>query len=118
MSEPESPHQLLTVAEQVELEKRLMQCESVRKFDDKGERESVAIADALGDLEKVFRKYLDQLLPRVLAATTCNALEDVLLDMRLEFQEVVFHLWYPKSFRVHLLGEDAQPPSIDTRLRP
>jgi hypothetical protein len=117
MSEPESTHQLLTVAGEVELERRLAQCEHVRQFDD-SERESAAIADSLGDLEKVFRKYLDQLLPRVLAATTCDALDGALSDIHVEFQEIVWHLWYPKSFRIALLGQDARPPWIDPRLRP
>ena len=109
---------LLTPAGVIELEKLLMQCERVRQFDDPGHRESAAIADALGDLEKVFHTYLDELLPRVLAATTCDALEDALLDIRMEFQELVWHLWYPKSFRNQLLGDDSHPPSIDTKLRP
>ena len=74
--------------------------------------------DKLGDLEKVFHTYLDELLPRVLAATTCDALEDALLDIRMEFRELVWHLWYPKSFRNQLLGDDSHPPSIDAKLRP
>ena len=117
MSECQSTNQLLTAAGEVELERRLAQCERVRQFDD-SQRESAAIADSLGDLEKVFRKYLDHLLPRVLEATTCDGLEKALSDIHDEFQEVVWHLWYPKSFRNVLLGHDARPPSIDTRLRP
>jgi hypothetical protein len=118
MSEHETARQLLTVTGEIELAKRLAQCESVRRFDDPKESEAAAIADALGDLEKVFRKYLDTLLPKVLAASTCEELDDVLFETRVEFQEIVWHLWYPKSFREHLLGEDSSPPWIDTRLRP
>jgi hypothetical protein len=118
MTEFESSHQLLTHARVIELERRLAQCESLNQFDDPDQRESGAISHALGDLEDVFRKYLDQSLPRVLAATTCDELEAVLFDIRLDFQEVVWHLWYPKSFRAQLLGEDSQPPAIDKRLRP
>jgi hypothetical protein len=117
MSEPQSTNHLLTVAGEVELERRLAQCERVSRFDD-SERESAAIANSLGDLEKVFRRYLDHLLPRVLEAKTCDALETALSDIHGEFHELVWHLWYPKSFRNVLLGQDAHPPSIDTRLRP
>jgi hypothetical protein len=117
MSEPESTDQLLTASGEVELERRLALCERIRQFDD-SERESAAIADSLGDLEKVFRKYLDQLLPQVLTATTCETLETALSDIHTEFQEIVWHLWYPKSFRRALLGDDAQPPGVDTGLRP
>jgi len=117
MSKPESSSQLLTVAGEVELEKRLAHCERITQFDD-SERESAAIADSLGDLEMVFRKYLDVLLPQVLAATTCDALDNALSDIHVEFQEIIWHLWYPKSFRAALLGHDAQPPWIDTSLRP
>jgi hypothetical protein len=118
MSEPELSKHVLTPAGVIELEKQLMQCDGIRRFDDPGHRESAAVASALGDLETVFRKYLDELLPHVLAASTCDALEDALVELRAEFQEVVWHLWYPKSFRVQLLGEDSRPPSIDTGLRP
>ncbi len=118
MSESEPQQQLLTIARRIELEARLAECESVRRLDDPSQRESAAIADALGDFEKVFRNYLDELLPRVLGATTCSQLEDALSDIRTEFQELVWHLWYPKSFRRPLLGDDSQPPGIDTRLRP
>jgi hypothetical protein len=118
MAESEPSHHLLTPARVVELERLLAQCTSVKKFDDPDQRESGAISLALGDLEDVFRKYLDQSLPRVLAATTCDELEAVLFDIRLDFQEVVWHLWYPKSFRAQLLGEKSRPPAIDTRLRP
>jgi hypothetical protein len=118
MPEFEAPNQMLTLAARGELERRLAQCESVRKFDDGLERESAAIADALGDLEKVFRRYVDEWLPQVLAATTCEEVDDALSEIRIQFQEVVWHFWYPKSFRTQLLGDDAQPPTIDTRLRP
>jgi hypothetical protein len=118
MSESQSRHPLLDPTKRVELEKRLNACEHVRRFDDPGNRESAAIADALGDLETVFRRYLDQLLPKALAATSCDELEDALFDIRMDFEEVVWHLWYPKSFRVQLLGEDSQPPAIDKKLRP
>jgi hypothetical protein len=74
MPEFEAPNQMLTLAARGELERRLAQCESVRKFDDGLERESAAIADALGDLEKVFRRYVDEWLPQVLAATTAKSL--------------------------------------------
>lgn len=116
---PESePGRLLTVAGETELANRLMKCDSIRKLDDPGQPEGPAIADALGDLETVFRKYLDELLPRVIAAPTCDALEDALADMRLEFQEVVWHLWYPKFFRTPLLGQNCRPDFINTSLRP
>jgi hypothetical protein len=118
MSETDSSHQLLGVARRVELEKLLDACEQVNRFDDHGHPESGAIADALGDLEIVFHRYLDELLPKVLAATSCDEIEDALSDIRMDLQEVVWHLWYPKSFRVQLLGEDSQPPAIDKRLRP
>jgi len=118
MSESEPHQQLLDPAGTVALEKRLNACERVRQFDDPAERESVAIADALADLETAFRNYLDQTLPHLLAATSCDAIEDALTDIRLSFQEVVWHLWYPKSFRNELLGEDSHPPFINTRLRP
>ena len=119
MSEPEKTRRLLSVTGEVELTERLMQCESIRQLhDDPKDPEAAAISDALGDLEKVFRKYLDELLPKVLAASSCEALEAALEDVRREFQEVVWHLWYPKYFRFELLGRDCRPPWIDTTLRP
>jgi hypothetical protein len=118
MSESQSPHQLVDPATRIELEKRLNACEHVRQFDDPDQRESAAIADALGDMETVFRRYLERLLPKALAATSCDELEDALFDIRIDFQEVIWHLWYPKSFRIQLLGEDSEPPGIDKRLRP
>lgn len=118
MPESEPVGRLLTVERETELANRLMECASIRKLDDPGQPEAPAIADALGDLEKVFRKYLDELLPRVLAASTCATLEEGLTDIRLEFQEVVWHLWYPKFFRTALLGQNCHPDFIDTSLRP
>ena len=119
MPEPEKTHQLLSVKSEVELTRRLMQCESIRQLhNDPKDPEAAAIADALGDLEKVFRKYLDELLPNVLAASTCESLEAALEDVRREFQEVVWHLWYPKYFRYELLGRDCNPAWIDASLRP
>jgi hypothetical protein len=118
MSHFQSPHQLLDVARRIELEKLLNGCEHVRRFDDPGNPESAAIADALGDLETVFRRYLDQLLPKALAARSCDEIEDALVEIRMDLQEVVWHFWYPKSFRVELLGEDSEPPSINKSLRP
>jgi hypothetical protein len=118
MSDSQLPQQLLDVARRVELEKRLNGCEQIRRFDDPGHRESGAIADALGDLETVFHRYLEHLLPKALAATSCDEIEDALFDIRVDLLEVVWHLWYPKSFRTELLGEDSAPPSIDKRLRP
>ena len=90
----------------------------MRRFDDPNQPEAEAIADALVDLEEVFRKYLDELLPGVVSAKTCDQLEQALFAIRLEFQEIVWHLWYPKSFRMQLLGEDCAPSWIDARLRP
>jgi hypothetical protein len=81
MPESKPADKLLTVNTEVELANRMMQCASIRKLDDPDQPEGPAIADALGDLEDVFRKYLDELLPRVLEASTCEALEDALADM-------------------------------------
>jgi hypothetical protein len=115
MDEVDKP--LLTVKGEIELANRLSECDAIRKLDDPGNPEGPAIANALGDFEKIFRKYLDELLPRVLAAKTCETLEDALFDMNLEFQEIVWHMWYPKYFRHHLLGESSTPPWIDRSLR-
>jgi len=118
MRESEAADRLLTVEAETELANRLMQCVSIRKLDDPRQLEGPAIADALSDLENIFRKYLNELLPRVLTAPTCEALEDALADIRGEFQEIVWHLWYPKFFRSALLGQDCHPDFIDTSLRP
>jgi hypothetical protein len=107
----------LTVNGEIELANRLNKCDAIRKLDDPGNPEGPAIADALADFEKVFRKYLNELLPRVIAAETCETLEAALLDINLEFQEIVWHMWYPKYFRRHLLGEGSAPPWIDHSLR-
>ena len=87
-------------------------------MDDPGNLEGPAIADSLADFEKVFRKYLNELPPRVLAAESCESLEDALSDINVEFQEIVWHMWYPKYFRRNLLGEENTPPWIDRSLRP
>ena len=111
-------HSMLDPAHRVDLEKLLNSCDQVKRFDDPDNRESAAIADALGDLETVFRRYLDELLPKALVATTCDEIEEAMSDIRMGLQEAVWHLWYPKSFRAQLLGEDSQPPGIDPSLRP
>jgi hypothetical protein len=116
MPDPNSPR-LLTSAGVKQLTDRLMGFKAVRRFDD-SQLEAPAIADALSDLETVFRKYLDQLLPRLLSAPSDEALEEALDEIRLEFLEVIWHLWYSKYFRSLLLGDASTPPSIDIRLRP
>ena len=70
------------VEAEIELARRLEECESVRRHTTGDHREGYALAHSLADIEGSCRKLLDSQLPRLLSTNlTCGEVRDALLDI-------------------------------------
>jgi|SRR6266851_2284477 len=92
------------------LERRLADAPAVKKFSTAEWDEANTLVHSLADLEESFDKYVNELLPRLLAADVAGpALEEVLSDITEELRHVVYHLQDPKFFR-HLVDTREPKP--------
>lgn len=57
-----------------------------------GEDSASTLAHALADIDGEFRAYVDEHLPRLLAATTPGEAEEALWDVRESLRHVAYHL--------------------------
>src|SRR2546421_1383657 len=85
------------------LERRLSDSSAVTKFSSVEWDEANTLAHSLADLEESFDRYVNELLPSLLAADVAGpALEEALSDITEELRHVLYHLQDPKFFR-HLV---------------
>ena len=89
-----------------ELARALASCECVSRYDHDGEVEGGTLAHGFSDLEKSFRKFLSELLPKLVDGNLSEREAcDVLLSIGEEFRHIHYHLRDNKFYRY--LWEDA-----------
>jgi hypothetical protein len=77
----------------------LRRCPEVTRYDESGHNEAETLAHAFSDLEKSFRKFLDEQLPRLeQGQLDPSQVYDLLLDMGEEFRHILYHLKAPKFY--------------------
>jgi len=83
------------------LANRLADCLGVRLFD-RGDdkREAWTVAHAFADIEEAARRFVDELLHRLVRDALCEKqVEDLLLDKGEEFRHLLYHIHDPGFYR-------------------
>jgi len=82
------------------LERRLADSSAVKKFSTSDRDEVSTLVHSLADLEESFDRYVNELLPRLLAPNVdASSVEDVLFEITEELRHVLYHIQDPKFFR-------------------
>lgn len=82
------------------LAEHLAECAEVARLDEGEEKEAWTLAHTFSDLEESFRRFLEDLLPRLTAAdATSNETRDVLLEIGEELRHILYHIRDPKFYR-------------------
>lgn len=85
------------------LAKRLSRIPEVRQLDQPDEPQSWTIAFTLSELEESFRRFLQELLPRLQQdSLTPKELHAVLIEIGDEFRHILYHLNDSESYGRHV----------------
>jgi hypothetical protein len=80
------------------LARRLESCPPIQTYDHDDHKEAWVLAHALMDLETSFRAYLEEHLPKLLAADYPEAVCDALIEIRDGLRHAFYHLQDPEFF--------------------
>ncbi len=100
-----SPREVTLLAE------RLSTCSEITRFDEGEHREAWALADSFVDLESSFRKFLDEILPK-LVSSQGDDLYNCMLETAENFRHVLYHILVQQKFFRYVA------PTLDTSWRP
>ncbi len=83
-----------TIARIKELSSRLSRLEDVSQYDAEDEPESWSMASGFAHLEDSFRRFTDDLLPRLVGEVELADAEvqDILTDIGEEFRHIIYHI--------------------------
>lgn len=82
------------------LAERLARCPGVTRLDEETTRESWTLAHAFSDLDESFRRFSNELLPKLMDAKIDEAtIYDILMEIGEEFRHVLYHLRDPRFYR-------------------
>lgn len=82
------------------LAEQLDACPDVARLDEGEEKEAWTLAHTFSDLEESFRRFLEELLPKLTApGAPPDHMRDVLLEIGEELRHVLYHIRDPKFYR-------------------
>jgi hypothetical protein len=94
-----------------ELARKLVRFQCVTKHDHDGEIEGGTLANGFADLEKSFRKFIGELLPKLASeALTEREVHDVLLSIGEEFRHINYHLRDNRFYQYLWENSDCDAP--------
>ena len=80
------------------LEKRLERCSAVSRY---GKEEAMSLAYNLAELEEAMRAFLREQLPKLVDPNVeGQELGDLLVEIRVDLQHILYHIHDPQFFRV------------------
>lgn len=93
-----SPEEVARLAE------RLSECIEVTRFNTPEHTEARALAETFGDLESMFRDFLEDELPRLTQAQGRD-LAGLLIEVGVDFQHILYHIIEHQKFYLYLVPE-------------
>lgn len=100
----------ITVEDTEGLAERLSRLPEVRKLDRPDEPESWTLAYTFRELEESFRRFLTELLPKLMSPSlTIDETKDVLTDIGDELRHILYHLRDSHFYDYIDTRDEAQP---------
>lgn len=90
-----------------QLAKKLYMCAEVAKFDTSGHGEAWALAETFGDLENMFRGFLEDELPKLIQAEG-EELSGLLIEIGVDLQHILYHIIDHQKFYKYLVPEGTE----------